>query len=80
MKSQGLHKCGTSYRDQWRIQTFADGGANRDLSDNAVLPQHIVLWIANKCKAILTYNPWLIKENTLSIMCRGKFFWNLIEL
>ena len=33
-------------REQWRIQTFADGGANRDLSDNAVLPQHIVLWIA----------------------------------
>ena len=28
---------------QWRIQTFADGGANRDLSDNVLLPQHIVL-------------------------------------
>ena len=25
---------------------FCGRGANRDLSDNAVLPQHIVLWLA----------------------------------
>ena len=27
----------------WQIQTFADRGANRNVSDNAVLPQYIVL-------------------------------------
>ena len=37
---------------QWRIQTFEDGGANRDLSDNAVLPKHLALWFAEICKAI----------------------------
>ena len=42
------------FRAQWRIQAFADGGANRDLCDNAVLPKHIVLWYLNRDS-----EPWL---------------------
>ena len=47
---------------QWRIQFFAVRGANRELSDNAVLPQHIVLWLAH---GVRTYSNSLVSLNML---------------
>ena len=56
---------------QWRIQTFADGGANRELSDYAVLCFHDTLYcgIASTSKAKQNYET---SRRKLSPLCRWK--------